>query len=279
MTSADDVWSGPVRSFAMVIEPSVVAAFARSIGCVDERSVPPTFAVLADRFDPDFPRRPPLGRGWVDGPPETMLHVEQWFESHRPLTIGQRVEVRRGPGRRWQRAGRSGRLEFLEERTELRAEDGTLLVAAGWVDVRAEAAHRDLTTAQRSGEEDRSIVAVRDGEVEVASDLSVTQFVMYVGAAGDLHPLHHDVAMARALGYRDVFAPGMLTMALTLRGVTEVRELPDRHRVSSRFRAQVWPGDSLWVEVTEDGGVVRARTRDQFDTTVLETVIVEIAPD
>jgi acyl dehydratase len=271
---SDDDWTGPVRTFAMPIERGTVEAFARAIGQADATTVPPTFAVVADRFDPDFPRRPPLGEGWAAGPPETNLHVEQWFEHHTPLVVGEQVEVRRGPGRRWERQGRSGRLEFLEERTELRASDGSLRVVTGWVDVRTEAAHRDLSTGARPDASVPGVVPARPDEVCVVDAITVTQFVMYVGAAGDFHPLHHDLDLARSLGYPDVFAPGMSTMALTLRGAAELGVAPTVGRVSSRFRAQVWPGDSLFVSISETSSRTAVlRTRNQVDETVLESTV------
>jgi acyl dehydratase len=258
----------------MPIEQGAVEAFARAVGQADATTIPPTFAVVADRFDPDFPRRPPLGEGWAAGPPETNLHVEQWFEHHTPLVVGEQVEVRRGPGRRWERQGRSGRLEFLEERTELRAADGTLRVVTGWVDVRTEAAHRDLSTEPRPDATTPDAVPARPDEMCVVAGVTVTQFVMYVGASGDFHPLHHDPDMARSLGYPDVFAPGMSTMALTLRGAAELGVAPTLGRVSSRFRTQVWPGDSLFVSASEaPSGAVVLRTRNQFDETVLESTV------
>jgi acyl dehydratase len=256
----------------MTVERGAVDAFRRAVGQGPGGAVPPTFAVVADAWDPDFPRRPPLGRGWGAGLPDTLLHVEQWFEYGPPLVPGEEVEVRRGPGRRWQRDGRSGRLEFVEERTELIGADDVVRVATGWVDVRTEAAHRDLSAGEAPAE-GPPLVAPRPGEQLLVEDLSPTQLVAYVGVTGDLHPLHHDLALARSLGYPDVFAPGMFTMAVTARAVVERSSGAELGWTSSRFRAQVWPGDSLVVEVTETaGGWLSIRTRNQFDETVLETL-------
>jgi len=263
----------------MAVERGLVEAFCHAIGRSETDHVPPTFAVVADRFDPDFPRRPAPGAGWPDGPPETMLHVEQWFDLGEPLAVGDELTVRRGLGRTWEKQGRSGRLTFLEERTELVDRAGAVRVATGWVDVRTEADHRDLTTAQRAAEA-RDPVPARPDEVVVVDPVTPTHLVRYVGAAGDLHPLHHDRAMAQALGYPDIVAPGMLTMALTAEALLARagagRGGPVRLvRLASRFRAQVWPGDALLVAVSDDGDrILSARTRNQFDEVVLETTAV-----
>ncbi len=276
-TVADDVWGEPPREFPMVVERGAVTAFRRAVGADERPAVPPTFAVVADQWDPDFARRPPAGAGWADGPPATLLHVEQWFEYGVPLKVGEKLTVRRGAGRSWEREGRSGRLQFLEERTELVGGDGAVRVATGWVDVRTETDHREVTTAQRT-DEDRPIVAPRSSETVLVEDLSVTQIVGYVGVTGDLHPLHHDRTMAVALGYPDVFAPGMLTMALTARVLTDHLGTRPLASLRSRFRAQVWPGDTLAAElaVIADGAVT-VRTRNQFDDVVLETTALVAA--
>jgi peroxisomal enoyl-CoA hydratase 2 len=282
---SDATWTGPVRTFSMPIEIGTVAAFGQAIGQRSDTVVPPTFAVVADRFDPGFSRRPPSGRGWEDGPPASHLHVEQHVELGRALRIGETVTVRRGLGRQWEKQGRSGRLRFVEERTELVDADGALCVAMGWVDVHTEAAHRDLTNRQRADDPPSSdertqgaADAIRGADVagvRAVDPITVTHFVRYVGATGDFHPLHHDDAFAKAAGYRSVFAPGMLTMAITLRALTEQLDagVDALASVSSRFRAQVWPGDALFVAVDHDGAVARATTRNQLGAVVLETSV------
>jgi acyl dehydratase len=264
-------WTGPVRRFPMTVEEGAVVAFRRAVGAPTTLDVPSTFAVVADAWDPDFARRPPPGRGWGDELPETLLHVEQWFEHGPPLVVGERVAVHRGSGRRWTRQGRSGALEFVEERTELVGADGVVRVATGWVDVRTETAHRDLS-AGTARAEPRAEVPPRPDEVVLVEDLAPTQLVAYVGITGDLHPLHHDRALAQRLGYPDVFAPGMFTMAVAARAVTGRLGATGIGRLRSRFRAQVWPGDTLVASITDGPeGAVDVRTRNQFDDTVLET--------
>jgi acyl dehydratase len=97
---------------------------------------------------------------------------------------------------------------------------------------------------------------------------------MYVGAAGDFHPLHHDSEFARRAGYPSVFAPGMLTMALTGRVVTQMIAPESLRQFSGRFRAQVWPGDTLVVESswssTSGHETLSLTTRNQHGLTVFE---------
>lgn len=111
-------------------------------------------------------------------------------------------------------------------------------------------------------------MALRAGELEVGQtfsdvvvdDLSRKQIVMYAGASGDYNPIHSDEVFAtQVAGYPTVFAHGMLTMGMTGRLLTDIVGDERLTRYGVRFRAQVWPGDTLTAtaEVTavrdEDG--------------------------
>jgi acyl dehydratase len=269
-------WTGPTHEFAFPVEAGHVLAFARAIGESEDLVVaPPTFAAATDHFDPRYLRRPPRGRGWQAGLPASHLHVEQHFTYARPLRVGEHLTARKGPGRRWAKTGRSGALQFVEERTELRDAAGDLVLVMRWVDVHAERTHADLTNAQVA---DDAVVPERvappDGAVVVAETLSRTQFVMYAGASGDFHPLHHDDDLARRHGYPSVFAPGMFTMALTARALTDRVGHECLRSFGGRFRAQVWPGDTLDALVAEQpsgtGRAFTVTTRNQHGGLVFE---------
>jgi len=250
---------------------------ARAAG-FDDVVAPPTFVMVADQYDPDFPRRPSRGEPWPDPARlEGAFHVEQRLVWHRHPVAGQVLTARRLPARTWEKQGRrGGRLEFTEVTTEL-ADGRGPVVESAWVDVRTERSHASLTTTQGEGGPTRAAAppaapAVPAGEVLV-DGLSRTQIVMYVGAAGDFHPLHHDDVYARAHGYPGVFAPGMLTLALTARAITARLGVGTLGWLTSRFRAQVWPGDTLVARVTDHpgGAGVSVVTLNQHGDTVLET--------
>lgn len=50
--------------------------------------------------------------------------------------------------------------------------------------------------------------------------ISRTTLALYAGASGDHNPMHIDIDAARAAGHADVFAHGMLSMALLGRALT-----------------------------------------------------------
>ena len=102
-------------------------------------------------------------------------------------------------------------------------------------------------------------MAVRVDEIKVGEtrqeivveDLKRTRIVQYAGASGDFNPLHTDQEFTVGVaGYPGVFAHGMLTMGMTGRVLTEWFGRENLVRFGVRFKAQVWPGDTLTVTAT-----------------------------
>ena len=80
----------------------------------------------------------------------------------------------------------------------------------------------------------------------VVDDLTRTQIVQYAGASGDYNPLHTDEIFAtQVAGFPSIFAHGMLTMGLAGKMVTNYVGDGRLRSFGGRFRAQVWPGDTL----------------------------------
>jgi acyl dehydratase len=78
-------------------------------------------------------------------------------------------------------------------------------------------------------------------------EISRTDFVKFAGAGGDFNPMHHDDEFARASGFPSVFAMGMFTASIASRLVTDWFGLAAVRSYGVRFRAMVWPGESLTV--------------------------------
>ena len=91
-------------------------------------------------------------------------------------------------------------------------------------------------------------------EQVVVDGLTRTQLVMYAGASCDFNPLHTDEVYAtQAAGFPSVFGHGMLTMALAGKAVTDYVGDGRLRRFGGRFRAQVWPGDTLTTRLSVEG--------------------------
>ncbi|MYW69846.1 hypothetical protein GTY65_38200 [Streptomyces sp. SID8379] len=77
--------------------------------------------------------------------------------------------------------------------------------------------------------------------------LTVTDIVRYAGASGDFNPLHHDDEAAKAAGFPGVFSIGMFQAALVGTFATDWLGAETVRRLTTRFKEQVWPGDTLTV--------------------------------
>ncbi len=102
----------------------------------------------------------------------------------------------------------------------------------------------------------------------VDTPLTVTDFVRYQGASGDMNPIHHDTEFAKAAGYPGPFAVGMLQAGILSTYATDWLGASKLRRFKVQFREQAWPGDVL----TYTGKVVG--TRDEGGETLLD---VELA--
>jgi acyl dehydratase len=88
-------------------------------------------------------------------------------------------------------------------------------------------------------------------EQVVVDDLKRTQIVMYAGASHDFNPIHTDEPFATKIaGNKSVLAHGMLTMGLVGRILTDRFGHENVRRYRVRFRAPVWPGDTLTATAT-----------------------------
>ena len=137
------------------VEAGHVLTFARALGAADPPgglpragdAAPPTFAIAAAQFDPDYPLRPRADEPWHGSGGDAGLvkegtgglHAEEHFVYHRPVLVGDVLACTTRPGEEWEKQGRSGRLRFREQITEYRDEAGELVVTARSVSVQREA--------------------------------------------------------------------------------------------------------------------------------------------
>lgn len=75
--------------------------------------------------------------------------------------------------------------------------------------------------------------------------ISRLTLALYCGASGDHNPLHVDVDAARAAGFDDVIAHGMLPMAYLARFLDVQFGQPALRRLDVRFSAMTRVGDEL----------------------------------
>ena len=75
--------------------------------------------------------------------------------------------------------------------------------------------------------------------------ISRTHIVKYVGAGGDFQPIHHDEEYAKSVGLPSVFANGLMHGGMLARVVTDWAGDAVVRRYRLRFKAIVWPNDTL----------------------------------
>jgi acyl dehydratase len=118
----------------------------------------------------------------------------------------------------------------------------------------------------------------------LVKNLTRGQIVQYAGVSGDFNPLHTDEIYATKIaGYQTTFAHGMLTMGMTGKAITDLFGVRSLRRFGGRFRAQVWPGDTLTAVVTvssvsADGiAQLSIATSNQHGTAVFEGTATVLA--
>ena len=85
-------------------------------------------------------------------------------------------------------------------------------------------------------------------EPKVVGPLSRTDIVIYQGASGDFQPIHHDEPFARSAGFDKPLVVGMLPAGVLTGWAADIFGPDLVRRVRVRFRAPVWPGDTLRCE-------------------------------
>jgi acyl dehydratase len=79
---------------------------------------------------------------------------------------------------------------------------------------------------------------------------------LYAGASGDHHLIHIDLDAARAAGFDDVFAHGMLSVAFVGRLLTDLAPQPHLRQLDARFMS-ITPVGAVIVCTAEVTGVAR----------------------
>ena len=93
--------------------------------------------------------------------------------------------------------------------------------------------------------------------------LTVTDFVRYQGASGDMNPVHHDEPFARAAGYQAPLAVGMYHAGVMNTWATNWLGPENVRRTRVRWKAQAWPGDVL-----ECGGTIARKYEENGERCV-----------
>ena len=267
---------GPVQTS---IAAAKVAEYIASTGDDRDRwihAAPPAYAgALLFSVAPQF-----LSSDAVSGHTAVLIHADQVFAWHAPLTIGRDVVV----AGRIDRVRARGGVDFVTFGADVTSDDGTVLL---------ESTSTFLLGAEPAGEwppprEEPPVLTDAGFEplVEAAAGVwrdvtrsaSRADLVRYAGASGDFNPIHFDHDAAIAAGLAGVVVHGLLMGAWLLQPAATLRsgERPLTH-AKLRFRDPLFPGEAailsgsigeahdtadLRLTRAKDGGLlVGARTR------------------
>ncbi|WP_336000730.1 FAS1-like dehydratase domain-containing protein [Halorientalis halophila] len=263
-----------------------------------------------------FPRYRPEGISGIQGfdlgfDEQYTVHGEQAYEYERPLVVGDVLTGDTTVLDAFERDGqRGGTMTFAILETVFRDADdepvvtaqSTVIETGGAIDDGEDGDGEETTCADAEADADGEApipngdgiqagdrgeprptaadVAVGDpAPPVVVEDLERKDFVKYAGASGDFTPIHYDEPFVREAGHDSVFAQGMLTAGYAARAVADWFGLENVTQFSTRFRSQLFPGESVVVtgeidEVspTDEGATVHATVEATTrDGTVLLT--------
>lgn len=239
------VWTEPKH---FTVERERVAAYAAATNdpIAEHRSgelAPPVFAVV-----PAFESSAEAVLAVAPAELLMMLvHGEQDFFYHRPITPGLELVTRSAPlGVRQTSAG-----VVVAVKSETRTPDGAL-VNEQWMSTFFRGAQGEQTAGEQAPAHALDD-ALRGADPigEAKQHVDADQTVRYAEPSGDHNPIHLDPDFARAVGLPGIINHGLCTMAFASHAVLGVTERDPRNleRLAVRFARPVLPGQDISTRV------------------------------
>ena len=239
----------------------------------DLRTVPTMAAVLGS---PGFWwNDPTTGADWVK-----LVHGEQHVRLARPLPVEGTVVARnrvvsltdKGPGK--------GAIAVMRRDLFERGETEPFAQSTQVAFLRGDGGFSERSGTSDPGPEALPAVPERapDVQVELAS---APQAALIYRLSGDYNVLHADPQVARAAGFARPILHGLCTFGMAAHAVLRSCCEYDASRIrrlSVRFTAPVYPGETLKFEIWKEGGGLRLRARvEAREATVLNNGLIEFA--
>jgi acyl dehydratase len=267
--SLEEVVGAGYGPYEVGVSAEKVAEFVHATGdSADrwQRYAPPGFAaallfVVAPRFLEDPRVRPFTG---------VLVHVDQTFTWHAPLTVGESIVV---SGRVDRVRARSGS-HFVTFSADVDSVDGERLVDAVATFLMGEGAvpeartdYQEPVVWKRELNEQPHIAPlprVGDSLSALAKSASRVDLVRYAAASGDYNPIHFDHDAALGAGLDGIVVHGLLMAAWAMQVGSSISARPDPlAHIKVRFRNPLHPGEPATVS-----GRVRDLAADREDCRV-----------
>lgn len=188
-------------------------------------------------------------------PPELLMmlvHGEQDFFYHRPITPGMELLTRSAPlGVRQTSAG-----VVVAVKSETRTPDGDL-VNEQWMSTFFRGAQDEQSAGELAPAHALDDALRAEGPVgEAKQHVDEDQTVRYAEPSGDHNPIHLDPDFARAVGLPGIINHGLCTMAFASHAVIGLAEADPRNleRLAVRFARPVLPGQDISTRVWAEAG-------------------------
>ena len=213
--------------------------------------LPPTFLACLEMDAPD-----PNALLTLLGldPRQRLLHAEQGFVYHRMAYCGDQLGFLQRLDQVYDKKG--GALQFAvrstrvtNQRDELVAELRCVVVAVH-AGVPEPAPAPSTAAPESTGSQEDRLAEDGTDALPTLETAPITRFdlALYAIASGDHNPVHLDLDFARAAGFDDVFAHGMLVMAHAARGLTDWAPQGRLRALQLRFQSMTQVGDRLRCE-------------------------------
>lgn len=263
---------GPVE---LEVSRAKVAEYVAATGDDTERWIdhaPPAYAgAILFRVAPLFLDDPDVAPS-----ARMVIHGEQVFEWHRPLTIGSTLQVTGSLDRVRERGG-IGFATFLLEATD---SDGVVVLGArstfllsGDVPPGGDAEERVEPAPDDRAQNDPAPPAGDGLVATLAKSASRTDLVRYAAASGDFNPIHWDHSLAADAGLGGVVAHGLLVAAWATQPAAAVDESPcPLQSARFRFRLPVHPAAALTISSSGDGSNVATKVESEAGEHIAATI-------
>ncbi|OLE20422.1 MAG: dehydratase [Catenulispora sp. 13_1_20CM_3_70_7] len=269
------VWTEPKR---FTVEPERIAAYAAATNdpIAEHRRgelAPPVFAVLP-AFDSG------AEAVLAVAPAELLMmlvHGEQDFFYHRPITPGMELSTRSAPvGVRQTSAG-----VVVAVRSETRTAGGDL-VNEQWMSTFFRGAQGQRSAGESApGHATAEAVRGTDTVGEAKQHVDADQTVRYAEPSGDHNPIHLDEDFARSVGLPGIINHGLCTMAFASHAVIGIAEADPRtlKRLAVRFAKPVPPGQDISTRIWRSGaGAYAFETASETEAVVLKDGLAVFEP-
>jgi acyl dehydratase len=287
--SLEEVVNATYGPYRLRISPEKVAEFVAATGDEPDRwldHAPPSYAggllfVAAPHFLDDPRVRPYTG---------VLVHVDQSFTWHAPLTVGAPITVTGRVDKVRERAGRFF-VTFLAEVALVGGEPLLDSISTFLMGERSGAPPGEVRLESPVWKRELNDVPLPQpwpgigGASELAKSASRTDLVRYAAASGDFNPIHFDHDAARYAGLSGIVVHGLLMAGWATQAVTSVSARPDPIAYAKfRFRNPLYPGTQAAVtalvrDVAQDGGDAQlsVKVRSGAEDVVTATCVVRLS--